>query len=76
MESFIKAVVAGFLIALMLFFAATIQGTILWLIYPHIHMLFNAPTILAKELQWWDAVCITWIFSILLKSSTTIKKND
>jgi len=76
MESFIKAVVAGFLIALMLFFAATIQGTILWLIWPHIHILFNSATILAKELEWWDAVCITLIFNILFKSSTIIKKND
>lgn len=71
MENFLKAVGAGLIIALLIFLLAVLNGTILWCIYPHIHMLFNQSTILAERLEWWDSVCITWIFGILIKSSNT-----
>lgn len=55
-----------------IFFLATISGSLLYLLYPHIHVLFPnfaENGILAKELAWWDSVCIIWIFSLLFKSS-------
>ena len=62
------------LAAFMVFFGAVLSGTILWAIYPHIFAFFpNAAKagVLAPTLGWWDAVCVTWIFGILVKSSTS-----
>lgn len=62
------------LIAGAILFAAFIGGTVLWAIYPHIHALFPtaaAKGIIAYKLGWWDSVCITYIFGILIKSSQT-----
>lgn len=56
-----------------IFMFAAFSGTILYFIYPHIHALFPtaaAKGIITQNLSWWDAVCVTWIFGILLKSST------
>ena len=53
---------------------ATLTGTILWSLYPHIHSLFPTAAnngVIAKDLSWWDSVCITWIFAILIKSGGT-----
>lgn len=64
------------LATLLLFFSATLSGTFLYLIYPKIHILFpNAYQngIITHYIGWWDCVCITWIFNILIKSTTTIK---
>jgi len=59
---------------LMIFFVATFSGTVLFFLYPHIHALFPtaaANGIIAVKLNWWDAVCICWIFSILFKASSS-----
>lgn len=69
--------VAGF--AGMVFLVAVLSGTILYFIYPHIHALFPTAAekgIIAKELGWWDSVCITWLFGILLKSTNKTVKNE
>ena len=53
---------------------SVLTGTILWVLYPHIHAMFpTAATkgIIAKELSWLDSVCVTWIFSILIKGGST-----
>lgn len=59
-------------------FAALISGTLLWLIWPvAIPAAFPALVssgVLAGKLSWWVSVCLTWIFSLLIKSSTTINK--
>ena len=60
-----------------LLFTATIGGTIIWLLYSHIHALFpNAANsgIIAKDLGWWNSVCIVWMFSICIKPS--VKSNN
>lgn len=60
------------LAALFIFAAAVLSGTILFFIYPHIFAMFpNAATsgVLASTLEWWDAVCVTWIFGILIKGA-------
>lgn len=67
------------LIAVVLF-AAVINGTILWLLYPYIFEMFpNAATsgVLAATLSWKASVAITYIFGILIRSeqSNTNKKD-
>jgi len=50
--------------------AATMGGTFLWILYPHIHSLFPTAAssgIIASQLGWWDSVCIIWIITILFK---------
>ena len=60
-----------------IFTLSCLSGTILWVLYPHIHVLFpNAATngIIAEKLSWFDSVCVTWLFSSLFKSSISTKK--
>lgn len=55
---------------ILIFALSVINGSILWLIYPHIHSLFPTAAdygIISKNLSWWNSVCISWLFSILLK---------
>jgi hypothetical protein len=76
MTDFIVKLLAA---VILLFIISILSGTVLWVIYPHIHSLFpNAAIngIIAKDLNWWDSVCITWIFSILLKSSNSNSNKD
>lgn len=61
------------------FLIAVFSGTLLWLIYPHIHALFPTAAdsgIIARDITWWDSVCITWIFNILLKPSSSEKSKS
>jgi len=77
-EEIAKAIGAILLIAFTVFFISTLYGTILYWIYPHIHSVFPSAAnngIIARELSWWDSVCISWIFSILIKSSVTNNNN-
>jgi len=50
-------------------------GTIVWLIWP-----FAIPAafpglvssgVLAAKLSWWSAVCLSWIFNLLIRASQT-----
>lgn len=70
MEDIFKIISKSLVASLLIFIAASISGTILWLLYDHIHALFPSAAshnIIAKNLGWWDSVCVTWIFSILIK---------
>jgi len=63
--------------ALTVAFFAVFSGTIVWLIWPVVVPavfpgLIAAGTIAAK-LTWWVAVCLTWLASILIKSSCSNK---
>ena len=69
----------GVLGALILVFAlALVSGTILWLIWPvAIPAAFPglvASGIIAGKLSWWASVCLTWVFSILVKATQTVNK--
>lgn len=70
-----SAMVGGIILAMAaIFFVSCLSGTILYCIYPHIHTMFPTAAskgVIAKELDWWDAICITWIFSILIRSSSS-----
>jgi hypothetical protein len=72
----------AFITFIVIFLIAILSGTILWLIYPHIHALFPTAAskgIIAQKLSWWDSVCIVWIFNILIKgnpSPSSDKQNN
>jgi hypothetical protein len=54
------------------FLAATLGGSLLWILYPHIHALFPTAAdngVIAKDLGWWDSVCVFWILTLVFKSS-------
>jgi len=74
MEDFVKGVmltIGGiFLIAAVAF----LSGTILFWIWPIAVEPFHALTWLPQELSWFQSVCLTWVFSILVKSSNTNNK--
>jgi hypothetical protein len=77
MEDFVKVLGTILFVMWVIFFISILSGTLLWLIYPHIHALFPtaaAKGIIAKDLGWWDSVCITWIFNILIRASNTNNK--
>jgi hypothetical protein len=81
MESLMKFIGGAVLVIATVFVAATLSGTVLWGIYPHIHALFPTAAkngIIAVDLGWWDSVCICWIFGILVKggSSSSSSKKD
>lgn len=79
MDKFVKGVGVAIIAIALVFVVAVISGTLLWAIYPHIHALFpTAATkgIIAQDLKWWDAVCVTWIFGILIKGSYSTKSKD
>ena len=61
------------LVALM----AVLSGTILFLIWPVAAEPFiDAGAGLPAALTWWQAVCVTWVFSILIKASQTNNNKD
>ena len=77
-ESIIKSAGALFIVLLMLVVGGFFSGTLLWLIYDHIHAFFPTAAengIIAKELGWWDSVCISWLFSILIRSRSVSSKD-
>lgn len=74
MDTLAKLIGGIILLMVGVFFVSTIGGTILWLIYPHIHALFPTAAqngIIAQKLDWWDSVCVVWIFGILIKGSNS-----
>jgi len=72
------AVGASLVVFVTVFVVAVFSGTIVWLIWPVVGYAF--PTAvnqgwLASHLSWWDSVCLTWLFGILIKSTQTNKKD-
>lgn len=60
--------------SILLFIVSIVGGTIVWATWPHIHAMFPqaaAKGIIAQDLSWWDSVCVTWLFSVLIKSSSS-----
>lgn len=59
-------------------FGAFLGGTVVWLIWPYaVPAAFPglvASGAIAAKLPWWSSVCLTWLFSILLKA--TMKQPD
>ena len=73
---------AGFLIGIgavvLVALLAVVSGTLLFWLWPiAIPAAFPglvASGTLAASLPWWQAVCLTWVFQILVKSTTTNSK--
>jgi len=73
----ITAFIGTMIIAVILIFiVAIIGGTILWIIWddciPHV---FKSE-VLSKDLTWWQAVTLTWVAGILIKSSSSSKSKN
>jgi hypothetical protein len=79
MEKLSEAVLAAIAMCILLMFVSTIGGTIMWLIYEDsIQRMFPELTnkgYLATTLSWWTCVKIVWLFGLLVKSITTVKKD-
>lgn len=76
MEDLLKAVLVFITALLVGLLLSLVGGTIFYFIYPHIHVLFPSAAkngIIAYSLDWWDAVCVVWIFSLLLKPYSSSK---
>lgn len=78
MEDFFKSIGLSVAAIMMLAFVAFISGTILYWIWPiAIPAAFPglvATGVIAAKLEWWAAVCLTWLFGILIKSTTVNNK--
>ena len=73
-QQLVTGFIAGIVVLVGLLFLAVLNGTILWLFYPAIFDMFpNAAKagVLSPTLGWQSAVEITYIFSILIKSSNS-----
>lgn len=80
-DDILKGLGAMLLVILIATIVAFFSGTILYLTYDHIHALFPTAAekgIIAKDLGWWDSVCVAWIFIVLIKriSIRRTKKDD
>ena len=71
---------AWFLLSLggfaLIFIMAVFGGTVVWLIWPVVGKAFPALVaggVLAPALGWWDAVSLTWLMGILIKSPSSAK---
>lgn len=76
-------IIAGIIVAIgviaMVFLFSVIGGTLVYWLYPHIHALLPnaaAKGYIAQNLSWWDSVCITWLFGILLKTKVSNTNNN
>ena len=74
-----EGIVVGAAAFMLVAFIAIFGGTIVYFIWPvAIPAAFPglvAAGVLAAKLTWGQAITLTWLFSILLKSSTTVRKN-
>ena len=75
MDKLVQGVLLGIMAAVIVFIGAVLSGTILYFIWPvAVPVVFPglvASGVLAGKLSWFTSVCLTWIFGILIKSSTS-----
>ncbi len=79
MEKITEALGIGLLAIIIIFVLAIISGTILWVLYPHLLVLFPSAVkngVLTSDLSWWDSVCITWIAALFRSSYNNSKKEE
>jgi len=76
MDKVLEWLIVALGVAAVVFFAAVIGGTFVWLVWPVVNHAFPklvADGVLASSLSWWDSVCLTWLFGLLIKSTQTNK---
>lgn len=78
MKAIFESIGIGVSALLLLAVLAVISGTIVYWIWPvAVPAAFPglvATGVIAAKLSWWSAVCLTWLFGILIKSSTVNNK--
>jgi len=76
---FLKGLIVGLTAIIMVALMAVLGGTIVYWIWP-IAIPAVFPTLLggaiAGKLLWWQAVCLTWLCGLLIKSSQTNNNKD
>jgi len=71
-----KALLAVLLSIALVAAAAVFGGTILFWIWPTaVAPFIETGAKLPPELTWWVAVCVTWVFGILIKATQTNTNN-
>jgi len=79
MEKFIEGLIIGLGAIVTLALLALFGGTIVFWIWPvAIPAAFPglvASGVIAGKLAWWQSVCLTWLFGILIKSVQTNTNN-
>ena len=75
MDKFLIGLLGGLAVMVAVAFIALIGGTIVFWIWPvAIPVAFPGLVtsgVIAAKLSWWSAVCLTWLFGILIKSTQT-----
>jgi hypothetical protein len=74
MKNFVEGIVISMGAIALIAIVAFLSGTILFWIWPIAVEPFSALTWLPQKLTWFQSICITWVFSILIKSSNTNNK--
>lgn len=79
MDKAFEGLIAALVVLGSVFVVAVIGGTFVWLVWPVVNHAFPklvAEGVLASSLSWWDSVCLTWLFGLLIKSTQTNKKES
>ena len=74
MDKVIEWLIIAFGVVAIVFFAAVVGGTFVWLVWPVVNHAFPklvAEGVIASSLSWWDSVSLTWLFGLLIKSTQT-----
>lgn len=78
MDKFLLGLFSGLAVMAAVAFIALIGGTIVFWIWPvAIPAAFPGLVtsgVIAVKISWWSAVCLTWLFGILIKSTHTNNK--
>jgi hypothetical protein len=79
MKGIIQSVFIGIGVIIGMGIIAVLAGTILWMLWPYtipkIFPALVASGMMAGKISWITGVCTSWVFGILVKSTTTISKN-
>lgn len=79
MEKFITGIFISLGVMLAVALIAVFGGTIVYLIWPvaipHVFPGLVESGVIVGKIAWWPAVCLTWIFGILIKSTSTHTNN-
>jgi hypothetical protein len=74
MEQVMKGIGIGVVTLVLVALLSVVGGTIVYWIWPTAMEAFPGLVengTLPPELRWWAAVCLTWLFGILIKSTST-----
>ena len=78
MDKFFESVGIAFMAIFLVAFAALLGGTVVYFLWPVAVNTFPGLVeagYVAAKISWWTAVCLTWLVSILIKSTTSFKDN-